>query len=61
MLACLPTAGVKIRALMPTNVIVQIFGTKKCKETRKAERWFKERGIRVQNVELTEKGLRLVS
>lgn len=44
-------------ARMPTNVVVQIFGTKKCKETRKAERWFKERGIRVQNVELTEKGL----
>jgi arsenate reductase len=40
-----------------SGVIVQIFGTKKCKETRKAERWFKERGIRVQSVDLTEKGL----
>lgn len=29
---------------------------KKCADTRKAERWFKERGIRVQNIELTEKG-----
>jgi arsenate reductase (glutaredoxin) len=38
-------------------VIVQIFGTKKCQETRKAERWFKERGIRVQRIDLTEKGL----
>ncbi len=40
-----------------SGVIVQIFGTKKCKETRKAERWFKERGIRTQTIELTEKGL----
>jgi arsenate reductase len=39
------------------NVIVQIFGTKKCKDTRKAERWFKERSMRVQSVDLTEKGL----
>jgi arsenate reductase len=37
--------------------IIQIFGTKKDQETRKAERWFKERGMKVQSVELTEKGL----
>ena len=37
--------------------IIQIFGTKKCTDTRKAERWFKERGMRVQSVELAEKGL----
>ena len=37
--------------------IIQIFGKKKCAETRKAERWFKERGLKVQSVELTEKGL----
>ena len=37
--------------------IVQIFGTKKCKETQKAERWFKERGMKVQSVSLNEKGL----
>src|SRR5579859_2016093 len=36
---------------------VQIFGTKKDPDTRKAERWFKERGIRVQYVDLKEKGL----
>ena len=36
---------------------VQIFGTKKCKESRAAERWFKERGIRFQYVDLAEKGL----
>jgi arsenate reductase len=40
-----------------SGVIVQIFGKKKCADTRKAERWFKERGIRVQSIELTEKGL----
>ncbi len=36
---------------------IQIFGTKKCKETRKAQRWFKERGIRFQFVDVTQKGL----
>lgn len=37
--------------------IIQIFGKKKDAETRKAERWFKERGHKVQSVELSEKGL----
>ncbi len=36
---------------------VQIFGTKKCAETRKAERWWKERGVRVHLVDLKDKGL----
>lgn len=36
---------------------IQIFGTKKSADTRKAERFFKERGIRVQFVDLKEKGL----
>ena len=27
---------------------VQIFGTKKCNDTKKAERFFKERGIKYQ-------------
>jgi arsenate reductase (glutaredoxin) len=40
-----------------SDVTVQIFGKKKCADTRKAERWFKERGIRVHSIELTEKGL----
>lgn len=35
----------------------QIFGTRKCAETRKAERFFKERGIKVQFVDLKEKKL----
>jgi arsenate reductase-like glutaredoxin family protein len=36
---------------------IQIFGTKKSSDTRKAERSFKERGIRFQSVDLKEKGL----
>ena len=36
---------------------IQIFGTKKNADTRKAERFFKERGIRVQFTDLKEKGL----
>ena len=36
---------------------IQIFGTKKSADTRKAERYFKERGIRFQSVDLKEKGL----
>ncbi len=36
---------------------IQIFGVKKCADTRKAQRFFKERGIRIQFVDLTEKGL----
>ncbi len=36
---------------------VQIFGTKKCADTRKAERFFKERGIRFQSVDLAQKGM----
>jgi arsenate reductase-like glutaredoxin family protein len=36
---------------------VQIFGTKKCADTRKAERWFKERSIKVQLVDLGQKGM----
>ena len=36
---------------------IQIFGTKKSADTRKAERSFKERGIKFQYVDLKEKGL----
>ncbi|MBR3235023.1 MAG: ArsC family transcriptional regulator, partial [Atopobiaceae bacterium] len=34
---------------------IQIFGTKKSSDTRKAERWFKERRIKFQYVNLAEK------
>lgn len=36
---------------------IQIFGTKKCKQTRKAQRWFKERGVRFQFIDLAQKGM----
>lgn len=36
---------------------IQIFGTKKCFETKKAERYFKERGIKFQFIDLREKGM----
>ncbi len=42
---------------MAITGVVQIFGTKKCAESRKAERWFKERSIKVQFIDLKEKGM----
>jgi arsenate reductase-like glutaredoxin family protein len=36
---------------------IQIFGIKKCQNTRKAERYFKERAIPYQFVDLTVRGL----
>lgn len=36
---------------------IQIFGKKKCFDTQKAERYFKERKIKYQFVDLNEKGL----
>ena len=35
---------------------IQIFGTKKCNDTKKAERFFKERGIKYQYIDMKEKG-----
>ena len=35
---------------------IQIFGTKKCKETQKTERFFKERAISYHFVDLTMRG-----
>ena len=35
---------------------IQIFGTKKSVDTRKAERFFKERGIKFQAIDLAQKG-----
>lgn len=37
--------------------IIQIFGTKKCAATRKAERFFAERKVEVQSIDLARKGL----
>jgi arsenate reductase (glutaredoxin) len=36
---------------------LQVFGTKKCQDTKKAERFFKERGVRYQFIDLAEKGM----
>ncbi len=36
---------------------IQIFGTKKCNNTKKAERFFKERGIKYQFINMKEKGM----
>lgn len=36
---------------------IQIFGTKKCFDTKKAQRYFKERGIKFQFIDMNEKGM----
>lgn len=36
---------------------IQIFGVLKCFDTKKAQRYFKERNIKFQFVDLTQKGL----
>ena len=38
-------------------MIIQIFGKKKCFDTQKAERYFKERRIKFQAIDLTSKGM----
>lgn len=36
---------------------IQIFGTRKCNDTKKAESFFKERGIKYQFIDMKEKGM----
>ncbi len=36
---------------------IQIFGKSKCFDTKKAQRWFKERRVSFQNIDLLDKGL----
>ncbi|EWM53658.1 arsenate reductase family protein [Ruminococcus flavefaciens] len=36
---------------------IQIFGKKKCFDSKKAERYFKERGIKYQFIDMKEKGM----
>ena len=36
---------------------IQIFGKPKCFDTKKAERWFKERRIKFQRIDLPSKGM----
>ncbi len=40
---------------------LQIFGTKKCADTRKAERFFRDRGVRFHFVDLGAKGAKGMS
>jgi arsenate reductase len=40
-----------------SGVTFQIFGTKKCSDTRKAERFFRERGQAVHVVDLAQKSM----
>ena len=39
---------------------IQIFGTKKCNDTKKAQRYFKERGIKFQFIDMSEKEEKLL-
>lgn len=36
---------------------IQIFGKSKCFDTKKAERWFKERRIKVQSIDVVKYGM----
>ena len=36
---------------------IQIFGTRKCFDSKKAERYFKERNIKYQFIDMKEKGM----
>lgn len=36
---------------------IQIFGTKRCFDTKKAERFFKERKVKFQFIDLNEKSM----
>ncbi|MBQ8961139.1 MAG: arsenate reductase family protein [Ruminococcus sp.] len=36
---------------------IQIFGSKKSNDSKKAERYFKERGIKLQFIDMKEKGM----
>lgn len=44
---------------MKTDLNIQVFGTKKCFDTKKAERFFKERGIKYQFIDLPMYGMKL--
>ena len=48
---------IKIILLGEIVLNVQIFGKKKCFDTKKAERFFKERNIKFQAIDILDKGL----
>jgi arsenate reductase (glutaredoxin) len=37
--------------------MIQVFGTNKCKGTKAAERFFAERGLKIQRIDLASKGM----
>ena len=45
----------KINFQEGSTMNIQIFGTSKCFDTKKAQRYFKERGIKFQMIDLKEK------
>ena len=52
------TAKMKLYDLQQVKQMnIQIFGTKKCNDTKKAERFFKERSIKYQFIDMKEKGM----
>jgi arsenate reductase len=51
-------AGRPTQAICYTaGMSLQIFGTRKCPDTRKAERFFRDRGVAYQFIDLAEKGI----
>jgi arsenate reductase len=51
------TSKVNRRAIMAAEAVIQIIGTAKSSETRKAIRFFKERGVQPHLVDLRERPL----
>jgi len=43
--------------MIPIMAMIQIFGLKNCRDTQKAERFFKERRVQYQFINLAEKGM----
>ena len=51
------TVAPDIKGIGENSINIQIFGTKKCNDTKKAQRFFKERGIKFQFIDMKEKGM----
>ena len=55
---CFPlTHGRRHTRFWRNNVNIQIFGKSKCFDTKKAERWFQERRIKFQRIDLLKFGM----
>ena len=53
----LPTRWQRRTRCWRSKINIQIFGKSKCFDTKKAERWFKERRIKYQSVDLLRYGM----